>query len=71
MQNEFWTKVDAYLFRFLGIGLGGGGCAALLLNNPPEKVFHSIYGALILAMFVAMGGYSLFTMIVDLIGKKE
>ena len=62
MQNDFWAKVDAYLFRALGIGLGGGGCAALLLNNPSDKLFSSIYGLSLLAIFGAMGGYSIISM---------
>ena len=62
MQDDFWAKVDAYLFRLLGLGLGGGGCAALLMNNPPEKVFANIYGISLLAIFALMGGYSIFSM---------
>ena len=66
MKDNFWVKVDAYLFRIFGIVIGSGVCAGLLLNNPLGKVLHSPYGVIIFIMFGFMAAYSLLSLGSDL-----
>jgi len=71
MSDDFWSKLDAYLFKALGLILGGGGCVALAVNNPLEKLTHNPYGVVIFFSFGAMGLYSLYSLALDLLGKPE
>jgi len=71
MTNDFWSQLDTYIFRFLGITIGVGGCMGLIFNNPTEKLLHNIYGVSILVMFAAMAGYSLYSILMDLKGPHE
>ncbi len=71
MQEDIWSKIDAYLFRVLGGGLGFAGCTAILLNNPLHKVFSSFYGITFLLIFGGMGIYSTFSMISALTGNEQ
>ncbi|MDH5509700.1 MAG: hypothetical protein OEZ32_05020 [Nitrospinota bacterium] len=71
MSDEFWAKLDAYLFKFLGLVLGGGGLAGLLLNNPIEMVLHNTYGVTIVLVFGLMGGYSFFSLLMGVVRKPE
>ncbi|MGK7346253.1 MAG: hypothetical protein ACNS63_10660 [Candidatus Nitrospinota bacterium M3_3B_026] len=59
MWTDILIKIDTYVFRLLGLALGIAGSAALLVNNPPEKVFSNAYGVLFLLMFLGVGLYSL------------
>ncbi len=63
MNNDFWSKLDTLLFRLLGFGVGVGGCVALLMNNPSEKLFHNIYGLFFLLIFASMTLYSGYTLL--------
>ena len=71
MSVEFWAKLDAYLFKFLGLALGAGGLAGLLLNNPIDKVLHSTYGVILVLVFGLMGGYSFFSLVLGVVRKPE
>jgi len=71
MSDEFWAKLDAYLFKFLGLILGAGGLLGLLLNNPLDTALHNTYGVTLVVVFAIMGGYSLYSLIVETIRKPE
>ena len=59
-------KIDAYIFRLMGVVLGFAGCAALLINNPLDELFSSVYGLLFLVTFGVLGFYSTWALIKDL-----
>ena len=65
MNDRFAEKLDAFLFRFLGVIFGGGGCVALLFNNPASEVFERPVGVIFLFVFTILGLYSLFGILQD------
>lgn len=65
MWSDIIVKIDTYVFRLLGLVLGVAGAVALLVNNPPEKVFSNTYGVLFLLMFTGVAIYSLASMARD------
>ena len=67
MNDRFAEKLDAFLFRFLGVTFGGGGCAALLLNNPASEVFERPVGVIFLLVFTVLALYSLLGILQDTI----
>ena len=71
MKEEFWAKLDAYLFKILGLALGGGGCMGLIMNNTADKLLHNTHGMIILLIFGAMAAYSLYSLLWDFFPRKS
>ena len=65
-SKSFGALFDAYLFRGLGLFVGWGGVAAMLVNNRWGHLLTSPYGLFFLACFVSMGVYSTWTVIADI-----
>lgn len=70
MSESLAEKIDAFLFRFLGIAFGGGGCIALVVNNDPSKVVSSPAGLLFFIAFAILGAYSLTGFLRDLLTQR-
>lgn len=73
MENTIWHKIDAHLFRILGLALGVFGITALIRNNPPEILLSDYYGISFLVIFALTGAYSLFSIVtaVSSTGEKN
>ncbi|MBF0171036.1 MAG: hypothetical protein HQK87_08115 [Nitrospinae bacterium] len=65
-ERSLAALFDAYLFRGLGLLVGWGGVAAMLLNNRWGLLFANPYGLFFFAAFLAMGLYSGWSMKRDL-----
>jgi arginine exporter protein ArgO len=65
MNDTIWHKIDAHLFRLLGLALGVFGVTALLRNNPSEVLFSDYYGITFMAVFAMTGAYSLFSIVAE------
>ncbi len=57
-SKSFATLFDAYLFRGLGLLVGGGGVLAMLVNNRLGHLFVNPYGLFFFAIFLIMAAYS-------------
>ncbi|MBI4828363.1 MAG: hypothetical protein HY804_06080 [Nitrospinae bacterium] len=71
MQSGFWVKLDAYLFRVLGVIFGVGGVGFLFANNPREKLLSNTYGIAFLALFIILAAYSIASLVMDILGSGE
>jgi len=71
MQSGFWVKLDAYLFRILGMVFGVGGAGFLFANNPAEKVFSNAYGIAFLVLFILLAAYSIASLVMDFFGSGQ
>ncbi|MBF0292790.1 MAG: hypothetical protein HQK86_11615 [Nitrospinae bacterium] len=71
MENTIWHKIDAHLFRLLGLGLGVFGVTALIKNNPSEILFSDYYGISFLVIFALTGTYSLFSIVTAVLSAGE
>ena len=72
MDDTIWHKIDAHLFRLLGLALGVFGVTALLRNNPSEVLFSDYYGITFMVIFAMTGAYSLFSIVAEVFsGGKE
>ncbi|MBI5816751.1 MAG: hypothetical protein HZB29_14210 [Nitrospinae bacterium] len=60
-------KIDAYLFKLLGVALGFAGCAALVMNNPMAELISNIYGIIFFIIFATLGVYSTISVIRDIL----
>jgi len=61
MDNNFLAKLDAFLFRFFGVGLGLFGSFALVKNNGWDKLSHNPYGVGFLIVFLVIALFSLYS----------
>ncbi len=66
MSDNFWSRLDKFLFRFLGLALGVGGTCAMLLNNNPDQLFSNSYGIFFLTIFGMIAVYSIYIIVIDL-----
>lgn len=76
MDDNVWHKIDAHLFRLLGLALGVFGVTALIRNNPQEILFSDYYGISLIIIFALTGAYSLFSIVTEVFpggqgGKKN
>lgn len=71
MNDSIWHKIDAHLFRLLGLALGVFGVTALIQNNPSETLFSDYYGISFLVVFALTGAYSLFSIVAAMSSKAE
>ena len=65
MDSNIWHKIDAHLFRLLGLALGVFGITALVRNNPQEILFSDYYGVTFIIIFAMTGAYSLFSIVAE------
>lgn len=71
MNDSIWHKIDAHLFRLLGLALGVFGVTALVRNNPPDVLFSDYYGIAFMVIFAITGAYSLFSIVVEVSSTGE
>lgn len=70
-NNNIWHKIDAHLFRLLGLALGVFGVTALVRNNPQEILFSDYYGITFIIIFAMTGAYSLFSIVAEVFSGGE
>lgn len=71
MNKSLIEKIDAYIFRVFGLGLGLAGLAGLLLNNPAETLFTNVYGVIFLLIFASITVYAIVSIVNEMTGGND
>jgi arginine exporter protein ArgO len=71
MNDNIWHKIDANMFRILGLALGVFGVTALVNNNPRDVLMSDYYGLSFLAIFAMTGAYSFFSLIAEFFPSQQ